>query len=128
MSKISILGYMRTALGHIFLARLWEVFKRYIVTGTMAGELPILPITATKLALQFPLPVLTCLELEFNCQSGVWAIPSYRIPCRDTRTGQPIRNANIKATGSGRGDPLADDIYVSCDREGFMSVIMGIGY
>lgn len=64
---------MRTALGHIFLARLWEVFKRYIVTGTMAGELPILPITATKLALQFPLPVLTCLELEFNCQSGVWS-------------------------------------------------------
>lgn len=63
-----------------------------------------------------------------NCQSGVWAKPSYRIPCRDTRTGQPIRNASIKATGSGRGDPLADDIYVSCDSEGYMSVIMGIGY
>lgn len=39
----------------------------------MAGELPILPITATKLALQFQLPVLTSLEPEFNCQSGTWA-------------------------------------------------------
>ncbi|EPK3138361.1 hypothetical protein I4A70_003683 [Enterobacter cloacae] len=38
----------------------------------MAGELPILPITATKLALQFQLPVLTSLEPEFNCQSGLW--------------------------------------------------------
>lgn len=41
----------------------------------MAGELPILPITATKLALQFQLPVLTSLEPEFNCQSGVWVSP-----------------------------------------------------
>lgn len=63
---------MRTAPGHIFLARRWEVLKRYIATGTMVGELPILPITATKLALPFQLPVLTSLVLEFNCQSGLW--------------------------------------------------------
>ncbi|HHR8011890.1 TPA: hypothetical protein ACTAQ9_000454 [Salmonella enterica subsp. enterica serovar Schwarzengrund] len=70
----------------------------------------------------------TGLALGQKCQSGLWSKPSYRVPCRDTRTGQPIKNANIKATGSGRGDPLADDIYVSCDKDGFMSVIMGIGY
>ena len=74
-SKISTSGYTRTAPGHIFSAPRWEELKRSIATGTMAGELPILPITATKLALQFQLPVLTSLEPEFNCQSGRWKSP-----------------------------------------------------
>lgn len=41
-----------------------------------------------------------------------------------------MRNLIIRALGSVDpwGDPLADDLYIQCDSNGYMAVINGIGH
>lgn len=65
-----------------------------------------------------------------SCVNGVWQSAATTIPCRNTRTGELIRNLTIRALGGSEpwGDPLADDIYISCDNNGNVAVVSGIGH